>query len=340
MRVHYVSAAIAALALVLGCSTDSVGDDDDDVAPGVDAGPEPFLQPPPEGDGFQVMLPEFEVPPGEEIYYCFRVPMPVDQEFDLQRIEQRFSLGAHHMLVMTVDGDYGESMAPCSQESITGDLPQEAVASLRFLGGAQTPYSEDPRAELELEDGMAFQVRNPTTLVFQLHWANTTDATQTATTAINFWYSQVEVTRYLESFFFYHTGIEVPPQSAGQAAGRCTFPMDVEVVGMVSHMHQHGTNYEAHQYDGAQLTDMVYQETRWQDPEMKFWKANDLIEIDEGQGFEYRCFYQNNTDEWIYEGEGANDEMCMLVGLYAGGTGTLFGAPGFDYPGNPCVAVD
>ena len=329
--------------LAAACAACGSSDDQETEKPDpIDPGPEGLLAAPEPGEGFQIDLEPFEVPSGEELYYCYRVPVPADVEVDVATIEARFTLGAHHMLALTVDETYEADQGECSAGTLAYGLsPVEAFTkNLRFLSGAQTPYSEDPRMKLDLEDGMAFRVRKGSTLFFQIHWFNVTPEPQQAKTVVNFEYAEAEPEKLLESFFFYHTDINLPPRSPSEVAGRCTFPEDSEIVGMVSHMHQRGVNFTTHKYDEA-MGDLVYEEASWAEPIMKYWRSPDLLQVPSGSALEYRCFFENTTDDWIGEGDGANDEMCMLIGMYTGGSRTLFGFPGAgsgNFP-NPCVAV-
>lgn len=332
---------IAAVCLATACGggDGEPGGGADAAAPELDARTPAFLAPPPEGEGFQVELAPFDIAPGEEVYYCYRLPLPAGADFDLQRLESRFSLGAHHMLVSTIEKDYepGHGRCTANEFGYEVDLIEAFSSNLRFLSGAQTPYSDDPRAELALEPGLAFRVRTGSSLLVQLHWVNTTDSVQRARTAINVWYAASPPSKLLDAFFFYHTAIELPPHEDAEVAGRCTFPQDVEVVGMVSHMHARGTGFTTHRYDGS-LGDMLYEESSWQDPVMKMWPMAGLLQVGAGTGVEYRCLFRNDTDDWIYEGDGAGEEMCMLIGLYTGGAGgTLWGFPGAGFAGNACV---
>jgi len=327
-----------ALASLVACGGD--GSAPVAVDAGVD-GPPPFLAAPPEGQGRQVTLPPFTIAAGQEAYWCYTLPFPESAQVDLARIESRFSLGAHHLLLSTVEGNFATGSGPCgpSDFGYHVTIASAYTGNLRFLSGAQTPYSTDPRAELRLEDGMAFRVRPNTKLLAQLHWANTTEAPMTAETAINLWWATTPPTKLLEAFFFYHTGFSIPPHSTVDVAGRCTFPLDAEVVGMVSHMHARGTRLTARRWDGG-LGAQVYEESSWQEPQMKMWPGAGLLNIASGTGLEYRCTFTNPGAGTIVEGEGAGDEMCMLIGLYAGGTRTLFGFPGLSgVPNNPCIDV-
>jgi hypothetical protein len=338
--VMLVVLAGAALVACGGGSTGNPADIDAALSGAPDAAPDSLLPPPPDGEGVQVALAPFEVAPGEEVYWCYTLSFPAG-EVDVARIETRFGLGAHHLLISTIEGDYAEGDGRCTPNEFGWGVSLQAAfgSNLRFLSGTQTPYAEDPRSDLVLEDGMAFRFRAGTKLLAQVHWANTTDAPQAAPTVINFWYATSTTTRLLEAFFFYHTGFSIPAHAQAEVAGRCTFPSDVEVVGMVSHMHARGVNFTAHSFAGT-LGDLVYEETDWQEPVMKMWSTQaGLLDVAAGEGFEYRCFFDNQSDATIVEGDSAGDEMCMLIGLYAGGDGTVFGFPGITFPGNPCVAV-
>jgi hypothetical protein len=299
-----------------------------------------LLDVPTEGDGFQVNLPSFDVQPSEEAYYCYRLPMPVDEAFDLSAVESRFSLGAHHLLLSTVDEAYEAGQGACDASQFGYDVPiGEAMQNnLRFLSGAQTPYADDPRTKIEFEEGMAFQLKSDTTLLAQLHWVNTTTDVQHAATTINFLYAKTETTMPLDSFFFYHTDIQLPPQSASEVGGRCTFPAGDQIVSMVSHMHARGVDFTVHRNDGSDA-ELLYEEDSWSEPQMKFWPVSDLLQVQETQTLDYRCFFDNTTADWIYDGDGAGEEMCMLIGLYTGGSGTIWGFPGMDFPGNACQAL-
>jgi hypothetical protein len=268
------------------------------------------------------------------------VPFPVATEVDIARIESRFSLGAHHLLLSTIEGEHATGSGRCNANDFGfGVGLTDAVAgNLRFLSGSQTPYSADPRSDITLETGMAFRFRPGTKLLAQLHWANTTDASMTASAAINFWYADTTPTRLLEAIFFYHAAIAIPPRASVEIAGRCTLPSAVEVVGLVSHMHARGTGFTTRRWNGA-LGEVVYEESSWAEPQMKMWPASGLLTLTAGEGLEYRCLFTNDTDATITDGDSAGDEMCMLIGLYAGGTRTLFGFPGAPFPNNPCVDV-
>ncbi len=305
-----------------------------------DASPEEFLLAPDDTDGFQLRPQPFTVAPGEEVYYCYSISIPIDEaEFLLGRVESRFSVGAHHLLISTVDTPVPQGQGPCSANDFGHGITfVEAIGSnLRFLSGAQTPYSVDPRSDISFSEKYAFYIKPQSTILLQLHWANTTDSPQVANTAINFWRSTSESPERLESYFFYHREIALPPGEKTEVAGRCAFPENSEIVGIVSHMHARGTFFTARHFRENGQTETIYEETSWQEPEMKTWFDSAAPSFKGSDEIEFRCFFENTTSEWIYEGDGANDEMCMLIGIYTGGHNTLWGFPGIT--GNRCRTV-
>ena len=299
--------------------------------------PEAFLPVPEQTQGFQAAPEPFEVQPGEEVYYCYRIPL--EQVGQISKITGRFGVGAHHALISTIEKEYTPGQGPCSASDFGWNVGlQEAMRhNLRFITAAQTPYSEDPRMELALEEGMAFEFKPGTTLLLQLHWLNTSTEPQLAQTAFNFHYAPQEVQTQVNAFFFYHTNFNLPPTQKTEVAARCSFP-ETNIIAMVSHMHSRGKRFTTHRYQGG-LGEQVYEETSWEDPTVRTWPSQAPLRLDAGESLEYRCFFGNPTQAAIGEGDGADEEMCMLVGLYEGGNGTFWGFPGVSYAGNPCVVT-
>jgi hypothetical protein len=184
------------------------------------------------------------------------------------------------------------------------------------------------------------RVKGGGTLLLQQHFVNTTTAPISGEAVVNFWYAEEPLARTLESFFFFHLDIAVPPHAEREVAGRCTFPFDTEIPGMNSHMHQHGVHFSAHKVEGGALGEMLMQTDSWQEPIARTWPLASMMSVRAGDTVEFRCRYQNDTDQPIYLGESATDEMCALIGFYVGNRGTLWGFPGLgDINDNPCVAV-
>lgn len=350
------SSVVLLASLVLGAA--ACGDDKTSAPPGTMMPPEgsggaggspeapaPLtLDPPPAGEGFQIAAAPFLVQPGQEVYYCERVKLPVDADFDVQRIHARYSNGAHHLLVLSVDEEYPPLHGTCDAGTLGYELSQEELVrnNLRFIGGSQTPYLASPESDGTFDEGLAIRVRKGATILLQQHFLNTGPAPVEAKTLINVHFARTPPQKLLESFFFYHIDVDVPAHAEADAAARCTFPPGTEVLGMVSHMHKRGVWYKAHEVVGDALGQMLYETTEWQEPQMKTWPGNAMLQMG-GKTVEYRCHYKNESDQRIQTGEsGEYDEMCMLIGFYTGGTETLWGLPGVSraaWPGNPCVAV-
>jgi hypothetical protein len=313
-------------------------------APAVD--PLDAFAAPAAGTGFQIALSPFKVKPGEEKYWCHRVPVPVGTTVDLTRIHTKFSKGSHHILVFAADGKYEAADGACATGNLTFGVPMREVVmqNLRFLTGSQTPGQAAPEADNDFGDsGVGLALTGGGTLFFQQHFVNTGTEEIDARAILNFHIAPRPLVKHLETFFFFNPFIDIPPHSEKEVAARCTFPASTELAGMVSHMHQHGVKFTVQRVDEGVATEMLYESSSWNEPVPRAWGPNEMLQMNAGYTIEYRCRYQNDTDQAITVGESATDEMCLLIGFHVSDKGTLFGLPGLGAQTplgpNPCELV-
>ncbi len=325
------------LTLFLGaCGGDATGPSapvvpDEPAAPAAPVDPLDQIAAPAADEGFQIKLSSFKVMPGEEVYYCHRVPVPVAANVDLERIHTTFSKGSHHILIFNADAALPAAEGACSQGGFTLGVPLGEVArqNLRFLTGSQTPGAEAPQADTDFRgSGLGLALAAGGTLFMQQHFVNTGTTPIDARAVLNFWFAKQPVARHIESYFFFNPLINVPPHGEQEVAARCRFPAGTEVAGMVSHMHQHGVYFSAHRAMNDQLTEMLYESRDWAEPTPRAWAPGSMLKMSDGESIEYRCRFQNPGDTAIRVGESASDEMCMLIGFYVGGRSTIWGLPG------------
>jgi hypothetical protein len=126
------------------------------------------------------------------------------------------------------------------------------------------------------------------------------------------------------------------------------------VFALTGHTHQLGTNVEIYKTsgtddDGTEIYPMG---------EEFVWSESPVIQYDppmyfgEGDGFRYRCTWDNDTNKNVGFGESAADEMCFFWAYYypsqgyrlcinAGSLGAGFGIDQVCCPGSPlCDLVD
>jgi hypothetical protein len=90
-----------------------------------------------------------------------------------------------------------------------------------------------------------------------------------------------------------------------------------DVIILSSHTHHLGTDFHISRFDGTNVGEELFVNTDWQTP--KLLTFNPAVHVDAGQGFEYRCNYNNPTDQAVHYGLTANDEMCNMVLVFTPG---------------------
>jgi hypothetical protein len=212
------------------------------------------------------------------------------------KTESFMSAGSHHMFVM-------------QDAQVTADRPLYTCSGLDFkplVHSAQTPQqitSYPAGIGVRLGAGMGFQVL--------AHYFNTSTTAVTAEVSIALHVANPgEVQQYAASLFGNVALINIPTGPNRTVSGSCTLPRDANVLSMVSHMHQFGTNFVA-TAGGQQL----YQTTEWEEPPPRVFDPPLLLPS--GTRIQYTCTYNNTSGGTLTFGESAKtNEMCIFSGTY------------------------
>lgn len=311
--------ALAALPLSDGCAGPAPVDPTD---------PGETIELPTPNEGFQVAVSPVTLEPGEERYFCQFARVPVDGDIDVGRIESLFGTGAHHLILIVLDEIYVDDTFLCDGLALSGVGAHTGLGPLagRFLYGAQTAGQLNPRTALELPEGAGIRLRAGQTLLFNYHWQNARSTPIVARAVTNFHaVPGGRADRLADTFFFFNREIRVEPSRESISTMRCTFPTEVSIVSMVSHMHQLGVEFVARRFDGAVEGDLVYRETSWQDPRVLTFPPSMPEVLASNTGYSFTCRYKNPDPMRTVEvGERASDEMCILIGYYLPSAGSLF----------------
>jgi hypothetical protein len=141
--------------------------------------PEPPLDPPAPGTGFQLYVPPKPVEPGTEWEYCyaFRPTLGGLQSRNIAHQEYRMHEGSHHLLLYMYFGQHPEQFAegyfPCQAGNCInpGDCPSDSGSNQIPVGGTQvagTAY------QVNYPPGVGLPILNPGRAVFiaNLHFTN------------------------------------------------------------------------------------------------------------------------------------------------------------------------
>ena len=297
-------ALLAAAAASSGCS------------PAAPAAPGPSdpsqLNPPPTGQGVQMLTDAFPVPAGNEIQACYffkvadllaQAGMDPAQPIDVHRVQIVQKAGSHHMnlfrvrTIVGLDPENGvvqvgkNGAGPCFVSSNWADWP--LIANTQQEGDEDWSYP----------DGVANELAATEVLMVQTHYVNA--ATQQTAggvgqVGINLWsLAPADVKYQLGTVFATNQNIRIcesnptPSFTAG-----CQFGGDqaVHIIGANGHFHSRGKEFDMYGWDGKTTTPPLsssrfYQSTSWAEPPMLHSPALD-VQVQGGGGFQWSCSFQ------------------------------------------------
>lgn len=283
MRIH-ASVFVAGMAVLSGCGN----------------GDPTLINPPPAGQGFQLSVPEFDVPAGTDTQRCFffAVPGTPDQEVWVNKYEIAQPVGSHHMnlfrvkTIKNLSGDPGTSVVDgeCFISSNWSDWP--------LVVNSQQPSN----TSWQLPDTVGAKFHGGELLMLQTHFVNaTTQKTPTpAHVRVNLWTTAPQPNE-LGTVFATNQNIQVCPGDVDRTFKKsCQFPgsSPIHVIAANGHFHSRGTLFEMFTDDaqGNQVS-KFYTSNVWDDPPMIRSDAThpSIAEMDAGGRFEWDCHFDFPT---------------------------------------------
>jgi len=291
--------------LTLGCK-------DDAPPPGADSGSAeeiPTLEPPADGEGFQMSMTAV-APAGEETWACEVYDLPTDEYEPVNKVHYIQNPGTHHMTLSTVALS-GASLEPGSHdcEELYG---QESMMEdqIMFFGSQGTAEET-----LQLPEGVVANMPPGIQVVHEVHYVNTTSEDVTLYSVVNaYTIDPDEVTDMIWGGQVRDETIEIPANSTTSEWTRCVFNEDVEVQFLASHTHSLGVEFTVAPYDGETVGDIFYTNDDWHDP--KIIQYQPALVVPAGEGFEYTCTWTNPNDFPVSYGSTSEDEMCGLAVVF------------------------
>lgn len=278
------------------------------------------LTPPESGKGVQLQMLS-DLAPGVETERCsFYVAPPEGLHVNAQTV--RFTAGSHHVLLFSTPykaiptkDRFGtdidtSGVFECGTYGPTAHWEVDGV-----VGGSQTAAGAAIVGNLPAD--VAVTIPAGAVLLMNTHYMNASSAVMKTDARINLLtVPKEQVKREAGFLFLYNPFISVPPMSKGEAREVCPVLEDVTLLNAQSHMHKRGVGYTAQLLaaDNSVEGEPIYTTTEWSEVKMKEYAVG--RELKKGQALDFRCQYDNQTDRTITQGLSANDEMCMLIGLY------------------------
>ncbi len=271
----------------------------------------PTLDPPAEGEGFQLAI-EGTVGPYEEIWLCVVYPLPVDETSGVQSIEYLQNDDTHHM-TLSVPGynrdhgiDYGTY--DCNDLYTSTSLMEEAT----MIYGNQGAGS----GTLSLPEGTVANLPPEIDIVHEIHYVNPTDQELPIYSIVNaYTIPQDEIENQIYGGSVRDEHINIPAESSHTEWTRCLFNEDVDVLFLASHMHERGDTFTIAEYDGETVGPVFYENDDWHDP--KIIQYETPIARPAGTGFEFTCTWDNTEAVDKTYGLTADDEMCNMAVVFS-----------------------
>ena len=249
-----------------------------------------------------VTMSSFEVPAGEEVYYCQTFANPWGQQVDIKTYQLSMSPGSHHMFAFYQSGSPTTgSVAPC----VGGGLTFGA-----FTFTSQTPHltqTYPATIGATIPAGTGFQM--------MAHYLNTGTTTLTAAVSLTMYVAKPNVvTNHAGVIFLNNTSIYVPVGGTNVATTESyTLPQDVYILSASSHMHKYATSFVAKTSTGTTL----YQTTTWDNPTPTTFSPP--LELTSGTSITWTCLDTNpssNTSALTFGESAVSNVMCIDVNIF------------------------
>ncbi|WP_284720726.1 hypothetical protein [Polyangium sorediatum] len=299
------------------------------------------IDPPPQGQGFQIETNLFEVPAGVEKQDCyfFKVRdlaaangLDPESPVYVNRVQIAQKDGSHHMNVFRVRSIVGLDPAKGAVQEGTDNVG-ECFKSANWADWPLVANSQiDGKLDWSFPEGVANEFMPDEWLMLQTHYVNaSTQGTPSGEgkVNVNFWTIPKEkVTAQLGTLFATKQSIRVCASNPTPSFdGSCQFKSDkpVHIIGANGHFHSRGKQFDMFAWDGVSgeqppMDKRFYSSQAWDEPPMLTSPELDL-EVPANSGVFYTCSYQWQMPEAslgcdglnALDKQGAND-CCYTFG--------------------------
>jgi hypothetical protein len=228
-------------------------------------------------------------------------------------------VGSHHLIVYKDDMTTAEQTTPFDCQPFTGALnPSGMVAPIMI-----TQRSDD---ELYLPEGVAYTLNANQMMRVEMHFINSTDQPIEAQATVELYAAPPEtITDEANILFIGSPDVDIP---AGQTVtleqyftpSRASLDLDgAKFFAITGHTHQLGTDMQVatSTTSGGTMTSVYAPATfKWDEPETQTHKPEFQLPDGNQSGFNFKCTYNNTTNQSVGFGESANDEMCFFWAYY------------------------
>lgn len=298
---------------------------------------EPFVIPDPPPTGFQMQMFPVTVQPGEDLEFCTYfnletqeaiaaaggefllkdlIATDVDPEAEkiaVGKIDVKGAPGLHHIQILAMENDLEDiddkHIFECAVDlfggPLTGDVDPLFFTSLNDYSVEYPPGVARVLSRVADKDDET-KTRG-TQLLYNFHYLNTTEEPIQAEVVVNLHTVPIETVEHpVRSAWWNYVYFEAEPNKVSAVDAKGSFLVDVNLVGMTSHLHEMGRVFE-YEMDG----ELVYKNTNWAEPEYKLFEPDTVLK--KGEEIDFHCEWFNTASSPRYFGLQADDEMCTAI---------------------------
>ena len=303
-----------------GQPTDSGTEAEPDAGVLEDAGTDGGEPPPPRG--FELVTPNIDIPPGQEITLCYYFRTPNTEPMAIQRWRSEMTPGVADLMVYaTTDalGNPADTTTPGTVREANCGFNSTLVT--HWLYAAQTPTAE---LRLPSDDGtgrpLAMNIVENTAGFLQMKLVNPTGSMLTAKVKVTAEALDAEVAYTRTATYLTHNaGISIPPHAVGHVESQtCTVPADVQFWRMSMHAHKQAVQTLV-KSGQASSTEVIFTSNDWEQPGAQTWATPPFYTFQDDT-LTFECTYDNtgaNSTRTIQSGLSTRtDELCMAIGYF------------------------
>jgi hypothetical protein len=245
--------------------------------------------------------------PSTEIVDCHVFTLDNADPVEVDRLQVNFPSGSHHVHIYR----HMDTAMEREEDRVYDCSKGLDWTKWSLLIGAQTKAMD-----WTLPQGVTIPLEPHQQLLAQVHWLNTTDEAITGEVDLDFHTTEYSE-QHLGVVFGVNKRVNVAPASRVRVQDWCQMPEGANLIAMMGHFHERGTEYRVTERQKGETTgQVIYESPNEAAFEFKTW--NPMHKVASGAGFEYGCTFTNSSGSPIGWGpDTKTQEHCNMTAYYA-----------------------
>jgi hypothetical protein len=241
------------------------------------------------------------VEPGGEDTVCVVLDLGNDAARMIRAIRTELTDGTHHVIVTRHDGPLAPEPTSCG--AFAGGSPD---ADVLFI-------AQQREAAMDYPTGSGLPVIAHQPVHLEMHYFNPSDATMeiAGTVHLDLAPDDGETLRPVELLFTGDLGLFIEAGGEASVTSFHALPEGADLFATTAHTHQWGRRATVELATSVDDPDaeLLHESTDWAERQVDVFEP---ITVPPGLGLRLTCEFQNESNEDVGFGLGANDEMCFL----------------------------